>query len=327
MKSIFLLSFLMNLSFLPIHISSGSHLCRFISTKSSFVHMRSKPAFPKTSLLNTYYTPLYLPKNENQKKYVDYLNDYKRNIILGVGPAGTGKTLFACSHAITELKAGNIDKIVLTRPVVPVEEDIGYLPGNLVSKMDPWTRPIMDIFQEYYSKMEIDTMVKSNIIEISPLAYMRGRTFKRCIIIADEMQNCSPNQMFMIATRIGEHSKMIITGDLNQSDRGKENGLYDFLSKIKNSKKILENIALVEFENGDIERSEIVRTIMELYKPLEKETKEEKPEEKCDEILYPVVYNNTSTNQGEPEAKFRITDEINDAALIPRSLYFSKYIK
>jgi len=306
----------MNLSFLPIHISSGSHFCRFSLNKNSFMHMRSKPVFPKTSLLNTYYTPLYLPKNENQKKYVDFLNDYKRNIILGVGPAGTGKTLFACSHAITELKAGNIDKIVLTRPVVPVEEDIGYLPGNLVSKMDPWTRPIMDIFQEYYSKMELDSMVKSNIIEISPLAYMRGRTFKRCIIIADEMQNCSPNQMFMIATRIGERSKMIITGDLNQSDRGKENGLYDFLSKIKNSERILENIALVEFENGDIERSEIVRTIMELYKP----------EDKVVDIVYPVVYNNTTT-EGEPEAKFCITDDKNDAALIPRSLYFSKYIK
>lgn len=316
MKSTILLSFLMKLGVLSLHNSVG---CRFIS-------MKSKQHIQKTSLLKTYYTQLYLPKNENQKKYVDYLNNYKINIILGVGPAGTGKTLFACSHAISQLKAGNIDKIVLTRPVVPVEEDIGYLPGNLVSKMDPWTRPIMDIFQEYYSKMELDSMVKSNVIEISPLAYMRGRTFKRCIIIADEMQNCSPNQMFMIATRIGERSKMIITGDLNQSDRGKENGLYDFLSKIKNSEKTLDNIALVEFENGDIERSEIVRTIMELYKPGANEKADADVD--VDEIVYPVVCNNNNNNQGEPETKFCINnDKNNDAALIPKSIYFSKYIK
>jgi phosphate starvation-inducible PhoH-like protein len=235
------------------------------------------------------FVPHYAPKNENQKKYVTYLQDPAVSIVLGVGPAGTGKTLFACNHAIRELKYGNIDKIVLTRPVVPVEEDLGFLPGNLVSKMDPWTRPLFDLFLEYYSKMELDSMLKSNIIEVSPLAYMRGRTFKRSFIIADEMQNCSPNQMFMITTRIGEQSKMVITGDLKQSDRGQENGLWDFLNKITPLKiqeqpleinelqdtrfvnlRPLKNIGLVEFENTDIERSEIVRTIIELYNPEKK---------------------------------------------------------
>jgi len=174
----------------------------------------------------------YKPKSSNQERYVKYLNDENTKILFAIGPAGTGKTMLACNQAIKELKSGKINKIILTRPIVPVEEEeLGFLPGNINKKMDPWTRPIFDIFNEFYQKKDIEGMLNNNIIEISPLAFMRGRTFKNAYIIADEMQNSSPNQMLMLTTRIGEGSKMVITGDIKQTDRSMESGLSDFINK------------------------------------------------------------------------------------------------
>ena len=184
--------------------------------------------------------PLYAPRSENQEKYVSSLSNMSVPIVFGIGPAGCGKTLFACVKAIEGIRSGTYKRIILTRPIVPVEEEeIGFLPGNLVKKMDPWTRPFMDIFLEYYQQHELDQMIHSGIIEISPLAYMRGRTFKQCFVIADEMQNSTPTQMLMLTTRLGEDSKMVLTGDLKQSDRTKANGLYDIVSKIKHYEKVL----------------------------------------------------------------------------------------
>jgi phosphate starvation-inducible protein PhoH len=221
----------------------------------------------KRSITNDFTSSLYQPTTLNQKSYVKYLNDDNIDLVLGVGPAGTGKTLFACDTAVRELRRGNIKKIIITRPLVTVEEDLGFLPGSINNKMDPWTRPIFDIFQEYYSAAEVNLMVKNNIIEISPLAFMRGRTFKNAFIIADEMQNSSPNQMLMLATRIGAGSKMVITGDLKQSDRTENNGLKDFLQKFKLSKNIqeLDKIKLIEFNDLDIQRSQIVSIIIKMY--------------------------------------------------------------
>ena len=211
-------------------------------------------------------SPVYKPRGTNQKKYVKYLNNRDVSILVGVGPAGTGKTLFACYTAIEELKNGNVNKIVLTRPVVPVEEDIGFLPGTLVNKMNPWTRPIFDIFEEFYSSRDIDSMVHSGIIEISPLAFMRGRTFKNAFVIADEMQNSSPNQMFMLATRLGEGSRMVITGDLKQSDRCEDNGLLHLLKLINGYKGTpMTDIRAVQLDIGDVERSKVVSNILSLY--------------------------------------------------------------
>jgi phosphate starvation-inducible protein PhoH len=219
--------------------------------------------------------PLYKPRSQNQRQYVAHLDDDSVPIVLGIGPAGCGKTLFACVTAIDGLKRGLFQKIVLTRPVVPVEEEeLGFLPGTLVKKMDPWTRPLMDIFLEHYPQHEIDFMIGSGVIEISPLAYMRGRTFKRSFIIADEMQNSSPGQMLMLTTRIGEGSKMVITGDLKQSDRCADNGLLDIMEKIRAHRKINGcdvscnvGIEMVEMNKGDIERSPIVSKILEIYNP------------------------------------------------------------
>jgi len=216
---------------------------------------------------------LYKPKNANQEKYVKYLNEEDLKIIVSVGPAGTGKTMFACMKAIQLLKSGSLNKIIITRPIVAVEEEeLGFLPGNLVKKMDPWTRPIMDIFMEYYPKSEIDNMIYTNTIEISPLAYMRGRTFKNAFIIADEMQNSTPNQMLMLTTRIGTNSKLVVTGDLKQVDRTVDNnGLYDFIQKIKNYRKFHDDsgIELIEFQKEDIERSEIVKKVIDIYQFVE----------------------------------------------------------
>jgi len=228
--------------------------------------------------------PLYSPRTSNQKTYVNYLRDPTNKIVLGVGPAGSGKTLFACNVAVEELRKGAIQKIILTRPAVTVEEELGFLPGTLIKKMDPWTRPLFDILLEFYSQKDIDSMVHGGTIEISPLAYMRGRTFKRAFIIADEMQNSSPNQMIMLTTRIGDHSKMVITGDLLQGDRGNNNGLADLLNKIKkydpvNAEKE-PGIRFVEMKNSDIQRSPIVSKIVDIYNPeslkLEKEKEMEK---------------------------------------------------
>lgn len=209
--------------------------------------------------------PLYSPRTNAQKNYVKAMNDPENNLILGVGPAGTGKTLFACSYAVQEMKKGNINNIVITRPIVPVEEDIGYLPGKLNNKMEPWVRPIFDILGEYYNKKDINDLLYSGRVEIAPLAYMRGRTFKNSVIIADEMQNSTPNQMLMMTTRIGDRSKLILTGDLKQSDRIEDNGLKELLNKINTYKGDTEGIALCTFSHEDIQRSKIVTKILDVY--------------------------------------------------------------
>jgi len=246
---------------------------------------------------------LYSPKNINQQKYVNYLDDNKTKIIVSLGPAGTGKTLFSCQKAINKLKREEISKIILTRPVVTVEEEIGFLPGNIIKKMDPWTKPIFDIFLEHYSKTELDLMLSSGKIEICPLAFMRGRTFKDAFILADEMQNSSPVQMKMLTTRIGDNSILVITGDLNQTDyHHKENGLYDFVKKVENYNNT-DLIKIVEFNDGDIERSEIVKKVIEIYNYI-------KPDEK--KIVKPV------TNQIKNITKPAFRYYNNDSALMPK---------
>ena len=210
----------------------------------------------------------YLPKTTNQERYVNILDDEKVKIVVVAGPAGTGKTMFACLKAISLLKSGKINKIVITRPLVTVEEEIGFLPGNIVTKMDPWTKPIFDLFLEKYAKHELDSLIHNNIIEICPLAFMRGRTFKNAFIIADEMQNSSPNQMKMLLTRIGIRTNMVVTGDLNQSDLQKDNGLNDIVSKLKifdNAHNETKQIEIIELTNVDIERSEVVKKVIQIY--------------------------------------------------------------
>lgn len=205
-----------------------------------------------------------IPRNLSQETYVELLKNPKKYIVFAIGPAGTGKTMLGVQMAIKLFKEDLISKIVITRPAVSVDEEHGFLPGTLNQKMEPWTRPIMDVFQEYYHPKEIERMLGDGVIEIAPLAYMRGRTFKNAFIVADEMQNATPSQMKMLLTRIGEGSRMVVTGDLNQADRPRENGLFDFVKLYEDSSdhKLVD---MVWFEARDIERHPVVKEILTIY--------------------------------------------------------------
>ncbi len=206
-----------------------------------------------------------IPKSLNQETYIDLLQNPQRLIVYATGPAGTGKTMLAVLAALKAFRAGECSKIVITRPAVGVDdEQHGFLPGTLNQKMEPWTRPIFDIIEEYYKPQEVLRLLEEKYIEIAPLAFMRGRTFKQSWIIADEMQNATPSQMKMLLTRLGENSKMVITGDTQQADRrAKDNGLLDFQSLIKNFDS--QYIAGVEFAVKDVRRHPAVAEVLKLY--------------------------------------------------------------
>lgn len=207
---------------------------------------------------------LIYPKNLNQENYLLKLQEEQKNIVFAIGPAGTGKTMLACQWAVKMFQEGEVDKIVVTRPAVSVDEQHGFLPGTLQEKMEPWTRPIFDVFEEYYYAKEIENFVKEGVIEISPLAYMRGRTFKKSFIIADEMQNATPSQMKMLLTRLGEGSRMIVTGDLQQADRPTSNGLLEFLN-LYDGFKGNKHVDVCHFTAADVERHAAVKEILKIY--------------------------------------------------------------
>jgi phosphate starvation-inducible PhoH-like protein len=202
-------------------------------------------------------------RSANQKQYLEMLQDEATSIVLAIGPAGTGKTMLAVQNGIKLYQEGLVDKIIVTRPAVSVDEDLGFLPGTLNEKMAPWTRPIFDVLGEYYQTKDIAKMLEEGVIEISPLAYMRGRTFKNAYIIADECQNTTVNQMKMLLTRLGEGSKMVVTGDLAQADRMNDNGLVDFCNLLGG--KQLKHINIIEFDHKDIERHNAVKEVLSLY--------------------------------------------------------------
>jgi phosphate starvation-inducible PhoH-like protein len=206
-----------------------------------------------------------IPRNLSQENYLELLKNPKKYIIFAIGPAGTGKTMLAVQMAIKLFKEGSIGKIIVTRPAVSVDEEHGFLPGTLNQKMEPWTKPIFDVFEEYYHPKDIQGMLEDGVIEISPLAMMRGRTFKNAFVIADECQNTTASQMKMLLTRIGDGSRMVITGDLNQADRPKENGLLEFC-KLYDQGGDYRMIAMAKFETKDIERHPVVREILKIYK-------------------------------------------------------------
>ena len=203
-------------------------------------------------------------RNANQKIYLQKLQDEDKSIVLAIGPAGTGKTMLAVQNGIKLFQEGIVDKIIVTRPAVSVDEDLGFLPGTLNEKMAPWTRPIFDVFAEYYQQKDIAKMLEDGTIEISPLAYMRGRTFKNAYIIADECQNTTVNQMKMLLTRLGDGSRMVVTGDLAQADRMNDNGLINFCNLL-GKQRGLHHIDIVQFDHQDIERHNAVKEILAIY--------------------------------------------------------------
>lgn len=207
-----------------------------------------------------------VPRTIAQNSYLKALRNSIKPIVVATGPAGSGKTLMACHAAAERLHAKQVDRVVITRPTVNVDEDLGFLPGGLEEKMDPYMRPIMDIMGDYFTRSRIQQMMKSGVLEIAPLAFMRGRTFDKCFIIGDEMQNTTQSQMKMILTRLGEDSKMAITGDMSQTDLPSEttSGLLDLVTSMKSADELsyIDHIVLGE---GDIQRHEAVKEVLALY--------------------------------------------------------------
>ena len=205
-----------------------------------------------------------IPRNLHQEDLLEYLEDTSKHIVFATGPAGTGKTMMAVQMGIRKLEEGAVERIVITRPAVSVDEQHGFLPGDLKQKMEPWTRPIFDFLEEYYKPNQVVKMVEDKTLEISPLAYMRGRTFKNAWIIADEMQNATQEQTKMLLTRIGEGSKIVVTGDLAQHDRGfANNGLKDFLERYNTD--TYNSISHVQFTKRDVERHPVVADVLKIY--------------------------------------------------------------
>jgi phosphate starvation-inducible PhoH-like protein len=206
-----------------------------------------------------------IPRTRNQERLVLALQDPATHIVVTVGPAGTGKTYLAMVAAVKALRQGECDRIVMTRPAVGVEgEQHGFLPGNLVAKMEPWTRPLLDVMREFYRPQDIVTMIEDQVVEIAPLAYMRGRTFKNSWIIADEMQNATPAQAKMLMTRIGQNSKIVITGDIEQADRSNgDNGLMDLCTRLRAHP--VTGMEVCALEARDVQRHKIIGDVLRLY--------------------------------------------------------------
>ena len=204
---------------------------------------------------------LVSPKGKNQQQYLDVIS--KKELVFGIGPAGTGKTYLAVASAVNELITGRVEKVVLTRPAVEAGEKLGFLPGDVSQKVDPYLRPLYDALFQTLGFKETNKYIENNVIEIAPLAFMRGRTLNKSFIILDEAQNTTQEQMKMFLTRFGYGSKVIVTGDLTQIDLPKDvkSGLIhalDILSK-------LEDVGLVRFTSKDVARHALVQKIVEAY--------------------------------------------------------------
>lgn len=206
------------------------------------------------------------PRSKKQKKYFELVKE--RQMVFCCGPAGTGKTYLAVAFAVSMLKAGQVEKIVLSRPAVEAGERLGFLPGDLKEKIDPYLRPIYDALNEMLPVGEVIKKIESGQIEIAPIAFMRGRTLSNSFVILDESQNTTPIQMKMFLTRLGENSKMIINGDLSQVDlpSGTKSGLREAMNILQN----IDDIGFIRFNDKDVVRNALVSKIVKNYEEFEK---------------------------------------------------------
>jgi phosphate starvation-inducible PhoH-like protein len=202
-----------------------------------------------------------IPKNLNQQRYMNAIE--RNDLVFGVGPAGTGKTYLAVAMAVSELLNNRVTRIILTRPAVEAGEKLGFLPGTLQEKIDPYLRPLYDALHDMLDAEKVDRLLEKKIIEVAPLAFMRGRTLNDSFIILDEAQNSTPEQMKMVLTRQGSNSKMVVNGDFTQVDlpSGKKSGLVDALEILKG----VEGISFVQFNDRDVVRHSLVMRIVKAY--------------------------------------------------------------
>ena len=231
-----------------------------IKDTKSLLSLEKNSNFKKDLFIQTKKRKI-IPRSKNQKKYFELLNE--KNIVFAIGPAGTGKTFIAVAKAISSLLDGKIKKIILSRPAVEAGEKLGFLPGDLKEKVDPFLRPIYDALYEMMPYDQVEKKIANNTIEIAPIAFMRGRTLEDCYIILDEAQNTTKIQMKMFLTRLGKNSKMVVVGDNTQIDliSKNESGLIEASIKLKN----IDDIGFIELDQRDVIRHEVVRKIINAY--------------------------------------------------------------
>ena len=202
-----------------------------------------------------------VPRTSNQNTYFKLLNT--KNIVIAVGPAGTGKTYVAVAKALSCLQEGKVNKIILSRPAVEAGEKLGFLPGDLKEKVDPFLRPIYDALYSMLPFEQVEKKILNNVIEIAPIAFMRGRTLEDCFIILDEAQNTTRTQMKMFLTRLGKNSQMVVVGDVTQIDlvSERDSGLKDAVKKLKK----IDDIGFIELYEKDVVRHDLVKKIINAY--------------------------------------------------------------
>ncbi|MGA2774722.1 MAG: PhoH family protein [Candidatus Omnitrophota bacterium] len=242
--------------------SGKLELCRqnFSDILSDFRSPRAKKESPDVLTVSS--TGKYIgPRTAGQREYVEAIKKY--DVVFGIGPAGTGKTYLAMACAVEALKKQEVRRIILTRPAIEAGESLGFLPGDMIQKLSPYLRPLYDAIYDMLEAERIEKYLETGIVEVAPLAYMRGRTLNDAFIILDEAQNCTAEQMKMFLTRLGFDSKAVITGDMTQSDlpEGKPIGLLQAEDILKN----IEGIKLIYFSGSDVVRHALVQRIIEAY--------------------------------------------------------------
>ena len=231
-----------------------------IKDTKSLLSLEKNSNFKKDLFIQTKKRKI-IPRSKNQKKYFELLNE--KNIVFAIGPAGTGKTFIAVAKAISSLLDGKIKKIILSRPAVEAGEKLGFLPGDLKEKVDPFLRPIYDALYDMLPFDQVEKKINNNIIEIAPIAFMRGRTLEDCFIILDEAQNTTKIQMKMFLTRLGRNSQMVVVGDTTQIDLVSKNdsGLVDASKKLIK----IDDIGFITLEEDDVVRHDVVKKIIHAY--------------------------------------------------------------